>query len=78
MTDLGLGTQDIERHMAPATSAHNKPLSRDTSTKDLLVFHHDYLMLSHKSRTEMIQRRSAITIITWPFISTYLWQKYEV
>ena len=34
MTDPGLGTQDTERHMAPATSAHNKPLSRDTSTKD--------------------------------------------
>ena len=32
MTDPGLGTQDTERHMAPATSAHNKPLSRDTST----------------------------------------------
>ena len=33
MTDPGLGTQDIERHMAPATSAHNKPLSRDTLTQ---------------------------------------------
>ena len=29
MTDPGLATQDPERHMAPATSAHNKPLSRD-------------------------------------------------
>ena len=33
MTDPGLATQDPERHMAPATSAHNKPLSRDTTNQ---------------------------------------------
>ena len=81
MTDPGLATQDPERHMAPATSAHNKPLSRDTTNQTFSKKDSKTVFSGLSSlNLDNVEYRSAHYLLYGNFLPAYIYsrEKYEV